>query len=91
MTLGNEDHKSIWRAMERLVDQGKARAIGVSNFNSAQCEAIAEYARVPIAVNQVELNSYWQQKNLRKTMDTLGIKLMAYAPLGSPGKYIVSS
>ena len=75
----------MWRDMEAAFAAGKARSIGISNFSSGQTEAVAKIARVPIAVNQVELHAYWQQKNLRKTMDRLGIKIMAYAPLGSPG------
>ena len=79
------DHVSMWREMEAAFDSGKAKSIGISNFNSEQTELIAAAARVPIAVNQVEAHAYWQQKNLRQTMDKLGIKIMAYAPLGSPG------
>ena len=75
----------IWREMEALVDAGLARAIGVSNFNSRQLERLAEVARVPVAANQVEANLYFQQRRLRTTMDRLGIRMMAYGPLGSPG------
>ena len=79
------DHVAMWREMETAFRAGKARSIGISNFSSEQSEALAKIARVPIAVNQVELHAYFQQKNLRATMDKLGIKIMAYAPLGSPG------
>ena len=47
---------------------------------------ITASARIPIAANQIECNAYFQQRNVRKTMDKLGIRCMAYAPLGSPGK-----
>jgi len=35
---------------------------------------------------QIECSLYFQQKKLRETMDRLGVKVMAYGPLGSPGK-----
>ena len=80
------DHVAMWRDMEAAFAAGKARSIGISNFSSEQSEALAKMAKVPIAANQVELHAYFQQKNLRQTMDRLGIKVMAYAPLGSPGE-----
>ena len=79
---------ALWREMEKLVDSGKVKSIGVSNFSSVQIEKISKIARIPIAVNQVECHAYFQQKKLRSTMDKWGIKVMAYAPLGSPGKKI---
>ena len=84
------DHVAIWKEMEKLVDSGKCRAIGVSNFTSDQLERVQKIARIPIAVNQVECNAYFQQKKLRETMDSLGIKVMAFAPLGSPGRLEIS-
>ncbi len=83
------DHVAIWREMEKLVESGKCRAIGVSNFSGAQLERISKIAKFPIAVNQVECNAFFQQKKLRETMDRLNIKMMAYAPLGSPGVDVV--
>ena len=79
------DHIGIWREMERLVDEGKLKSIGVSNFNSEQIERLNEAARIPIAVNQVECSPYFQQRKLRAAMDKLGIRMMAYASLGSTG------
>ncbi len=81
------DLAGVWSSMERLVDSGRCRAIGASNFNSEQLERVSSGARRPIAVNQVECNASFQQKKLRATMARLGIQLMAYAPLGSPGKW----
>ncbi len=80
------DHVALWREMEKLVDEGKIRAIGVSNFSSDQLEAVAKAARIPIAANQVECNAYFQQRRLRETMCRLGIRMMAYGSLGSPGR-----
>ena len=83
----NTDLISIWKEMEKTVDQGKVKSIGVSNFTSEQCKRVMDQARIPIAVNQVETHIYFQQRNLRRAMDKMGIKIMAYAPLGSPGWY----
>jgi diketogulonate reductase-like aldo/keto reductase len=79
------DHVGIWREMERLVDDGKLKSIGVSNFNSDQIEHLNDAARIPIAVNQVECSPYFQQRKLKASMEKLGIRMMAYASLGSIG------
>ena len=50
--------------MEIQFDEGKARAIGVSNFSCKKLEDILAVARVPPAVNQVECHPCWQQSKL---------------------------
>ena len=79
------NHIGIWREMEKLVDEGKIRSIGVSNFHSLQVANIMKQCKIPVAVNQVECSLYFQQKKLRDNMAKMGIKLMAYGSLGSPG------
>ncbi|OIW01646.1 hypothetical protein TanjilG_18217 [Lupinus angustifolius] len=83
--LDHTDIPSTWKAMEALYDSGKARAIGVSNFSSKKLQDLLEIARVPPAVNQVELHPAWQQPKLRAFCESKGIHLSAYSPLGSPG------
>jgi len=85
------DHVAIWRVMESLVYTGKARAIGVSNWNSRQVERVSAAAKIPIATNQVELHAFNQQKCLVETCHRLGVKITAYAPLGSPGRAATTS
>jgi len=80
------DHVALWREMERMHDKGWAKTIGVSNFNSAQVERLMKVARVPVAANQVECYVYFQQRKLREAMNRMGVKIMAYGPLGSPGR-----
>jgi len=72
-----------WRAMEDALEQGLTRAIGVSNFSVRHLQALKQTARVwPPAVNQVELNPYYQQRELQAYCAEEGIVLQAYASLG---------
>nr|CAD7447229.1 unnamed protein product [Timema bartmani] len=91
----NTDIVAVWKpltlvlitaqVMESLVDEGKARAIGVSNFNIVQLERLLAAARVPPAVNQVETHASCQQLELRIFCCRQDILVTAYSPLGSPG------
>ncbi|KAK7259961.1 hypothetical protein RIF29_25599 [Crotalaria pallida] len=83
--LDQTDIHSTWRAMEALFDSGKARAIGVSNFSSKKLRDLLDIARVPPAVNQVELHPALQQPKLHAFCESKGIHLSGYSPLGSPG------
>ncbi|XLT47386.1 hypothetical protein HN873_039990 [Arachis hypogaea] len=74
---------NTWRAMEALYDSGKARAIGVCNFSSKKLQDLLDIARVPPAVNQVELHPQWQQPKLHEFCNSKGIHLSGYSPLGS--------
>ena len=69
------DIPSTWRAMEALYDSGKARAIGVSNFSSKKLQDLLDIARVPPAVNQVELHPGWQQPKLHAFCESKGIHI----------------
>uniref|UniRef100_A0A0A9YKG6 Aldo-keto reductase family 1 member B10 n=1 Tax=Lygus hesperus TaxID=30085 RepID=A0A0A9YKG6_LYGHE len=55
-----------WKAMESLVNEGKIRSIGVSNFNKEQIERILEVAEIKPATNQVECHPYLNQERLLK-------------------------
>ncbi|SPQ25705.1 80cd6532-9d7f-4fa3-bb68-de2949bee57c [Thermothielavioides terrestris] len=68
--------------MERLVESGKARAIGLSNFNILKTKRILEVARIIPAVNQVEIHPYFPQRELLEFSSRHGILLMAHQPLG---------
>jgi alcohol dehydrogenase (NADP+) len=69
------DIHATWKAMEKLYNSGKARAIGVSNFSCKKIEDLLAVARVPPAVNQVECHPVWQQDKLRKLCESEGIHL----------------
>ncbi|TYJ49749.1 hypothetical protein E1A91_A01G156700v1 [Gossypium mustelinum] len=79
------DLKSVWEAMEECQALGLTKSIGVSNFSCKKLETILSTAKIPPAVNQVEMNPMWQQKKLRKFCDEKGILIESYSPLGAKG------
>lgn len=71
-----------WKAMERLVDQGKSRAIGLSDVNVEQLREIYEKATIKPAVVQVESHPYLPETELLEFCKEKGIVFLAFAPLG---------
>ncbi|NP_001297940.1 uncharacterized protein LOC326033 homolog [Esox lucius] len=80
------DYLDVWKGMEALLASGKVKSIGVSNFNILQLERLLSVAKVPPAVNQVELHPYLVQSDLVEFCKSRNIALIAYSPLGSPGR-----
>lgn len=72
-----------WEAMEAMVDQGRCRHLGVSNFSVAKLRALLASARIKPEMNQIELHPYLQQPAMLEFCRTSGVHLTAYAPLGS--------
>jgi diketogulonate reductase-like aldo/keto reductase len=71
-----------WRALEKIHAEGRARAVGVSNFGAKHLQRLfAETGLVP-AVNQVELHPYFTQPELRALHAAHGIATEAWSPLG---------
>ena len=70
-----------WRALERLLADGRARAIGVSNFMVRHLEELLGHARVAPAVNQIEISPFFQQRDVRAFCDAQGIAIEAYSSL----------
>ncbi|MQM20725.1 hypothetical protein Taro_053753 [Colocasia esculenta] len=79
------DMASVWEAMEQCHHLGLAKAIGVCNFSCKKLESLLETAKIPPAVNQVEMSPLWQQQKLRKLCAARGIHVTAYSPLGASG------
>ncbi|GMY18116.1 non-functional NADPH-dependent codeinone reductase 2-like [Fagus crenata] len=79
------DFNSVWEAMEECQKLGLAKHIGVSNFSCKKLETILSTAKIPPAINQVEMNPLWQQKRLREFCEEKGILITAYSPLGGKG------
>lgn len=76
------DYYGAYRALEDLYNEGKLRAIGVSNFYPDRLVDIASFSRVKPMVNQVETHPFNQQVEAKKWMDKYGIQLEAWAPFG---------
>ncbi|MFH0782688.1 MAG: aldo/keto reductase [Pseudomonadota bacterium] len=72
-----------WQAMERLVEKGLCRFIGVCNFNLGRLQELKRQARIQPLMNQIELHPYLQQEEMLKYCQANGTMLTAYAPLGS--------
>ncbi|CAN1151320.1 Non-functional NADPH-dependent codeinone reductase 2 [Linum perenne] len=79
------DFEGVWGAMEECQKMGLTKNIGVSNFTCKKLTDLLAIAKIPPAVNQVEINPLWQQKKLRDYCKSNGIVLSAYAPLGAKG------
>lgn len=76
------DTYGAYRALEELYEEGKIRAVGISNFYVDRMVDFASFNRIKPMVNQVEINIYNQQKELKKWADKYGIQLEAWAPFG---------
>ena len=76
------DYYGTYRAMEKALEQGKARAIGVSNFQAGRFVDLALKATVKPMVNQLETNVLSQQNDIMPWLAEFGTKQMAWAPLG---------
>ncbi len=70
-----------WKALEKIYKDGKARAIGVSNYMQWHLDELLPVAETIPAVNQVEFSPYLYQKNLQQYCEERGIKIEAYSPL----------
>jgi 2,5-diketo-D-gluconate reductase A len=69
-----------WRAMEELYQQGKVRAIGVSNFQPDRIIDLMIHNKITPAVNQIEVNPFQQQIEARKFLQENSVMVEAWAP-----------
>lgn len=69
--------------MAKLLDTGKVKAVGVSNFNIRRLENLLSKTSVVPAVNQIEAHPYLQQPELTQYCKDKGILVEAYSPLGN--------
>ncbi len=76
-----------YKALEKLLDDGKVRAIGVSNFMPEHLEKLLAETTVVPAVNQIELHPYFQQKGLQAVHAEHGILTQAWSPIGGITHY----
>ncbi|GLY37399.1 oxidoreductase [Amycolatopsis sp. NBRC 101858] len=76
-----DNYLRTWRGFEEILRAGKARAIGVSNFQPAHLDRLAEETSTVPAVNQIELHPALQQTELRAYHREHGIATEAWSPL----------
>lgn len=76
-----KNRNDSWRAMGKLVDDGKCKAIGVSNFTVSHLKELLSKTEVVPAVNQVEFSPFLYQKELLEFCESKGIRVEAYSPL----------
>ena len=74
------DYYGTYRAMEEAYDEGKVRAIGVSNFYPDRSLDIFHFSRIKPAVNQVEAHVFQQQKTAKEYMKKNGTQIMSSGP-----------
>ena len=76
------DYYGAYRALEDLYNEGKLRAIGVSNFYPDRLVDMALFNRVKPMLNQVEIHPFHQQTEAKKWMERYGVQIEAWAPFG---------
>ena len=74
--------EDTWRAMEKLVDEGLVRNIGVSNFEIDELKRIQAVATKPVACNQFETHPYYQRNELVEYCAANGIAVTAHSSMG---------
>ncbi|KAL2787344.1 NADP-dependent oxidoreductase domain-containing protein [Aspergillus keveii] len=79
---GSSGRKELWQALEKLLEEGRTKSIGVSNFGVKHIEEMKPYAKVwPPHVNQIELHPWNQQRVIDEYCKKHGIIVEAYSPI----------
>ncbi len=87
--MPNEWQRTVaaWKAVGRLLAEGRAKAIGVSNFSPELLADLIDRTGIVPHVNQVELHPFFTQEGLRATHERLGIATQAWSPIGGVMRY----
>jgi 2,5-diketo-D-gluconate reductase A len=85
------DYYGAWRAMEDLLDEGRIRAIGVSNFYPDRYLDLVTHNRVVPAVNQRETHPFNQQTEMQELQSKHGTVLQAWSPLAQGNPDVLSN
>lgn len=84
------DVAGAWKALEEAKKEGRIKSIGVSNMTpKIWKEFVPQFDTMP-AVNQVECNPFFQQRELRALLDEADVKIEAYQPLGHGDEALLS-
>lgn len=76
-----DKYVSVWQEMEQIAQSGKARAVGVSNYQENHLQEIINLKSLVPAVNQIELHPYLSQKPLVEFCTQHNIKVASWSPL----------
>ena len=76
------DAYGAWRALEDLYEEGKIKAIGISNYYVDRMVEFTNFNRIKSMINQMEVHIFNQQKQLKEYADKYDIQLEAWAPFG---------
>ncbi|OJJ49622.1 hypothetical protein ASPZODRAFT_88923 [Penicilliopsis zonata CBS 506.65] len=77
------DSVDTYKAMEKLLETGKVKAIGVSNFSKAELEHLLQNTKVVPAVHQIECHPWLQQKAFTEWLKSKGIHVTHYSSFGN--------
>ncbi|TDZ75065.1 D-galacturonate reductase [Colletotrichum trifolii] len=89
--LRDFDHVETWKSVEKLVETGKVRSIGVCNYSKKYLDQLLPRAKIVPAVNQIENHPSLPQQEIVDLCREKGIHIMAYSPLGSTGGPLLSA
>ena len=78
----HDKYVQAWRGLEKIYRQGRAKAIGVSNFTIETLTRVIDEADITPSINQIELHPYFQQRQMREFHEANGIVTEAWSPLG---------
>jgi 2,5-diketo-D-gluconate reductase A len=84
-TLYDGDFGATWKTLEEFQQQGRARSVGVSNFQVAHLQRLQDEADVTPAVNQIELHPYLLNEEVRAFGEEHGIHTEAWSPIAQGG------
>ena len=79
-----------YRQLEKAYREGKAKAIGISNFEGKYIAELETKWEIAPQFIQVEAHPYFTQDELRKTLDKYGVRIMAWYPLGHGDKALIN-
>ena len=84
-TLYGGDFVSTWRTLIEFQREGRARSIGVSNFQPAHLERLVQETDIVPAVNQIEVHPYFGNESVRAADEAAGILTEAWSPIAQGG------
>jgi 2,5-diketo-D-gluconate reductase A len=85
------DVKGTWKAMQELNEEGKIRAIGLSNFEPDQLDELMAYARIKPVINQIETHVFFQQRQSYEFLKKRDVQMEAWSPFAAGRNGIFSN